>query len=101
MTAKQLLSHELGHWFFNRLIEILIHANRKICREDINGYETDFSERAAHYCEIAIAGKRKKYISHDEELIENIEDIEKKEEPFFKQYKRNVYNNGKNKEKDI
>jgi hypothetical protein len=77
MNAKQLLTHELGHWYFNRLIENLISADdRHICREDIDGYETNFSERAAHYCEIKLAGKRKKYTEHDNSLITNIEQIE-------------------------
>jgi len=88
MTAKQLLTHELGHWFFNRLIEKLIHADRRTCREDINSYETNFSEKAAHYCEIKIAGKRKKYTSHDEKLIENIENIQKEGVSVLKTIKK-------------
>ena len=77
ISAKQLLAHELGHWYFNRLIEELIGANgRHRCREDINGYETNYAERVALYCEIKLAGRRDFYNSHDLNLIKNIEQIE-------------------------
>jgi hypothetical protein len=79
MSAKQLLTHELGHWYFNRLIEELIGADdRHRCREDINGYETNYAERVALYCEIKLAGRRDNYTSHDLNLVQNIERIEEK-----------------------
>ena len=60
MSARQILSHELGHWFLNRAIEHVIEVNNLDCsRHVIEGYEDNISERAAHYCEIRIAGYRK------------------------------------------
>ena len=77
ISAKQLLAHELGHWYFNRLIEELICANNgHRCREDIDNFETNYSERVALYCEIKLAGRRDKYNSHDSKLVQNIEQIE-------------------------
>lgn len=77
LSAKQLLTHELGHWYFNRLIEELIGTNNgHRSREDINGYETIYAERVALYCEIKLAGRRDKYSSHDSNLVQNIEQIE-------------------------
>lgn len=78
ISAKQLLAHELGHWYFNRLIENLIGANNgHRCIENINGYENNYAERVALYCEIKLAGRRNEYNSHDLELLQNIEQIEK------------------------
>ena len=77
ISAKQLLTHELGHWYFNRLIEELIGTNNSHrCREDINDYENNYAERVALYCEIKLAGRRDFYNSHDLDLIQNIQQIE-------------------------
>ena len=77
ISAKQLLAHELGHWYFNRLIDELIGANdRQRFREDITGYENNYAERVALYCEIKLAGRRDFYNSHDLNLIQNIQQIE-------------------------
>lgn len=73
MNAIQLLSHELGHWFFNRAIEYLIEAdNHRVTRSDIPGYEISLSEKVAYYCELIIGGTRTSYHPNDLEMIQEV-----------------------------
>jgi len=59
INAKQLLSHEVGHWFLNQVIEYKIKADENhVSRSIISGYEDNLSERAAIYCESENAGIR-------------------------------------------
>jgi len=73
MTAEQLLSHELGHWFFNRMVEDRIGAdNRHVTRSDIHGYENGFTEKAAYYCEIMVAGNRQGYHPNHNSILTEV-----------------------------
>ncbi len=75
MNALQLLSHEIGHWFFNRVVDDRIGAdNHHICRNiDISNYE-DFSEKAAYYSEIKIAGERREYPQRHIRIIQEVKE---------------------------
>ena len=84
ISAKQLLSHEVGHWFFNRVVENRIGANdHRITRSDIHGYENNFTEKAAYYCEIRIAGNRHSYSRVHIDLINEIREAIRREENYL------------------
>jgi hypothetical protein len=77
INAKQLLSHELGHWFLNQVIEDKIEADTNhVSRSFIDGYENYLSESAAIYCESEIAGFRRGDCQYHQ-YIETIIDIRK------------------------
>jgi len=77
INSKQLLSHELGHWFLNQVIEDKIEADTNhVSRSFIDGYENYLSESAAIYCESEIAGIRKKDCQYNQ-YIDTIMEIRK------------------------
>ena len=77
INAKQLLSHELGHWFLNQVIEVKIKADENhVSRSFISGYEDNLSERAAIYCESEIARIRKSDCQYNQ-YIDTIFEIKK------------------------
>lgn len=56
MTPIQALSHELGHWFYDRIIDDIVHENNDWNhRDDINGFGY-YTEIAALYCQEEISG---------------------------------------------
>ena len=75
MNSIQILSHELGHWFFNRAVEFLIEADeRHVTRSDIPGYEDYISEKVAYYCEKMIGGNRVAYHPDHSDIIIEVDD---------------------------
>jgi hypothetical protein len=55
LTPIQVLSHEIGHWYFDRYFDDKVTSDKKIeKRSDIRGYEY-YSEMAAIFCESVVS----------------------------------------------
>ncbi len=56
MTPLQALSHELGHWFYDRIIDDIVNESAGwYCRDDVTGFDR-YTEIAALYCQEEISG---------------------------------------------
>lgn len=81
LTPNQVLSHEIGHWHFDRLYDDKVAADEKIgYRSDIDWYKY-YSEMAAIFTEKKVSGKlRKKELPLwvSDKLLPELAEIEKK-----------------------
>lgn len=56
MTPLQALSHELGHWYFDRIVDDIVNENAGwYCRDDVPWFDR-YTESAALYCQEEISG---------------------------------------------
>jgi len=78
MTPLQALSHELGHWFFDRIIDDIVdETDGWYCRDDVPSFDC-FTEIAALYCQEEISGTIQNRQSYDlsvQEMLDTLDSI--------------------------
>jgi hypothetical protein len=76
MTPCQVLSHEVGHWFFDKIVDDIVKENNpRHNREDLLSFSY-YTELAAIYCQEEICGRvrnRQDYENHVQRMFEEID----------------------------
>ena len=76
MTPLQALSHELGHWFFDSIIDDIVdNSDNWNDRDDIPWF-SHYTEVAAFYCQEDISGliqNRQSYHPADQRMLEELD----------------------------